>query len=108
RLLHGGRGQGGEADDVAGGVDVLDRRLVPLVDGDQAALVDAEPGALYGELSDVGHATGRHQPLVHDQAVAALQLEADSVGLGNVAADALLQAQVDPQETHLEGGVVGA
>ena len=43
-LLHGDRGQGGEADHVADGEDVRDLGLVVLVDGDAAAIVGLKAG----------------------------------------------------------------
>ena len=49
-LLHARRGQRGEADHVADGVDVLDRGAEVLVDLDPAAVVRVQPGLVQVEL----------------------------------------------------------
>ena len=48
-LLHGGGGQGGEADDIAGGVDVRDFGLVVRVDLEALAVVGDEADVFQGE-----------------------------------------------------------
>ena len=83
------------------------RGLVGLVHRDQPALVDGQPRAVDAERAHVGDAAGRHQHLVDQQAGAALELEPHTVALRHVAGHALLEAQVDAQQTHLRLELLG-
>src|SRR5437762_262790 len=60
-LLHGSRGQRGETDDVAGGVDMRNRRAIVFVDRDIAAIIDGQAGFLESQTIDGGAAAGGEQ-----------------------------------------------
>src|SRR5207247_3934281 len=81
-LLHRGRGQGGEADDVPGGIDVRDRRLVPVIDGEVTSLADGKADALEPETSGIAEAPGRDQDALRLDRVPALQAEEQGLRLG--------------------------
>src|SRR5438046_1330815 len=102
RLLHRGGGESREADHVARRVDVRHRRLIALVDRQQAALVDGDAGALEREPRDVGHAPGRYQHRLRLERVAALEVEPDAVGVCVVADHRLAQPDVAAEQLHLQ------
>ena len=58
-LLHRGGRERGPADDVAGGVDVLDRRAEVGLDGDLPARVGLQPGLLEVEIVGLALAARR-------------------------------------------------
>src|SRR5437870_6533557 len=53
-LLHGGAGQSGKADDVAGGIDVRNAGLEVFIDGKLAAHIGLDASRFYIELVAVG------------------------------------------------------
>lgn len=58
-LLHGGRGQGREADDIADGVDVFDLGTVEGINLQALAVVGLQPGLV--ELQGAGRALATHR-----------------------------------------------
>ena len=107
RLLHGRGGEGWEADDVPRRVDVLGGGAVVGVHREQAAIVDVEAGALERQPAHVGDATAGHQDGIHLEPGAALEIEANAVGVGGVARHALAQPHIDAEELHLQAQAVG-
>ena len=66
-LVHAGRGEGGEADDVAGRVDAGGRGPVAPVHLDEAGLVGLDPRRLEAETAHVGlPARGHEHPVGPD------------------------------------------
>src|SRR6266403_430334 len=98
-LLHGSGSERGETDHVARGVDVRNRGAVVFVDGDVAAIVDAETGFFESKAINSGAAPGSEERGIGFQDFTALHGEAHSVG-GVFSLDGSLVQQ----EMHAESG----
>src|SRR5712671_5349832 len=104
-LFHGGAGQGGEADDVAGGIDVRDGGLKILAHCQLAAAIRCKTGPFDIELVAIGLASDGVEQVLSANDFSAFQLGEDLVAplvKANLH-DLLAQAKDGPELAQLEG-----
>src|ERR1700674_3904104 len=79
-LLHGSGSQGGETDDVAGGINMRNSRAVVFVHGDITAIIDGQAGFFESEAIDSGAAAGGEECRIGFEGFAALHRQAHATG----------------------------
>ena len=103
-LLHGGGGEGREADDIAGGVDVGEGGLEVFVDFEESAFVGFDADGFESEGGGVALATGGGEDGVEGMGAAVLE-DGGEFFAGGEGLDFVGEAEVDAHPSH--GGLEG-